>query len=446
MGLTGLDIYKQLPKKNCGECGPPTCLAFAMSLASGKAALDACPYVSDEAKAALDAASAPPIKLVKVGSGDSALEMGDETVLYRHEKTFFHPCGVAVAVSDTLDGEALQGKLAAVADLVFHRVGQEYTIDLVALQNDSGSAEAFKSAAKAVVDNTELSMVLISDDADAMAAAVDVAAERRPLLCGANANNYEAMTGLAKQAGLPLVVKGDGLDDTAELITKVEELGHKDIVIDSGQRETSAVLADLTQLRRLAIKKKFRTFGYPVIAFTSEEEPRAEVLQASVYMAKYASLIVVATDDKAHLLPVLAWRQNIYTDPQKPIQVEAKLHEVGEVNDESPFYVTTNFSLTYYTVEGEVETSKVPSYILPVHTDGTSVLTAWAADKFTGEKIAEAIKASGIEDKVKHREVIIPGYVAVLSGKLQEASGWKVVVGPQEAAGIPGFVRDRLAK
>lgn len=443
MGLTGLEIFKQLPKKNCGECGPPTCLAFAMALAAGKASLDTCPYVSDAARDNLASASAPPIRLVKLGVGDKVVELGDETVLFRHDKTFFHPTAVFFDVAD--NAADLAAKIAQINGLEFDRVGLHYSVDGIFLNNASGDAGTFKAAAEIVASNSKLAIVLASDNPAAIEAALEAVAARKPLIYAATAANYEAMTELAKKAQAPLAVKADGLVALEALVEKVVALGYKDIVLDSGARQTSKTLADLTQIRRLAIKKKFRPFGYPTVAFTTADNAGEEIMQANVFVAKYASMVVLKTTEKHYLLPLLTLRGNIYTDPQKPIQVETRIYEIGEVNPDSPVYVTTNFSLTYYSVEGEVEATKVPSYIIPVNTDGTSVLTAWAAGKFVAESIAESMKNLGIEGKVNHRKVIIPGYVAVLSGKLQELSGWEVVVGPREASGIVAFAKARLA-
>ncbi|WP_206810863.1 acetyl-CoA decarbonylase/synthase complex subunit gamma [Paradesulfitobacterium ferrireducens] len=438
MGLTGLEIYKQLPKKNCGECGTPTCLAFAMALAAGKGSLDACPHVTDAAREALDSASAPPIKAIKFGSGSI---LGDETVLFRHDKTFYHPTTILIQVSDTMSDDEIAAKVAEINDLEYDRVGLHYSLDGVAVVNESGDAARFAAVVAAVAKATEKSMVILSNSAEALKAAVPQVAERKPLIGSATADNYEAIVNLAKEQAVPVILKADGLDALNDLVEKAQALGYKEFVLDPGSRTPSQSLANFTHLRRLAIKKKFRPFGYPVIAFTSKSEPLDEILEASVYVTKYASAIVIKTSIKAHLLPLLTLRQNIYTDPQKPIQVEPTLHVVGDVNEDSPFYITTNFSLTYYSVEGEVEASKIPSYILPIDTDGTSVLTAYAAGKYEPDKIAAAMEASGIADKVKHRNVIIPGYVAVISGKLQELTGWKVIVGPRESSGIVSFAR-----
>jgi acetyl-CoA decarbonylase/synthase complex subunit gamma len=445
VGLTGLDIYRQLPKKNCGECGPPTCLAFAMALASGKAALESCPYVSDAAKEALGAASAPPIRLVKVGTGDVAVALGDETVIFRHDKTFFHETGVAVEVSDQLSEGDLAAKLAKINDLHFERVGLHYTVNLVAVKHEGGGADQFKAAVDKVAANTKFPLILMTEDPEAMDKAAAGVAAAKPLLCAATAGNFDQLLEVAKKHACPLVIRGKNLEEAAALAEKAAAAGCKDLVIDSGSREMSRVLADLTQIRRLSIKKKFRPLGYPTIAFPSADDPYLEILQANYYVGKYAGIVVVKTAEKAHILPLLTWRQNIYTDPQKPIQVEPKLHEVGAVAPDSPVYITTNFSLTYYTVEGEVAASKIPAFILPVNTDGTSVLTSWASGKFSAESISDAIKNSGLEQKVNHRNCVLPGYVAVLSGKLTELSGWKVAVGPREAAGIPSFAKARFA-
>lgn len=442
MALTGLEVYKLLPKKNCGECGPPTCLAFAMSLAAGKASLDVCPYVTDQAKEALGSASAPPIKLVKIGAGEKIVELGDETVLFRHDKTFYHPTAIAFEIEDSLSEKELMEKITELNTLTFDRVGLHYDVDAVAIKQ-TGSAESFAQTVQKVCAATNLAVILISEAVDAIGAALEVCKGKNPLIYCATEANYESMTELAKKYNVPLAVKGENIFKLSDLVEKIVALGHKDLVLDSGSRETSKVVADLTEMRRAAIKKKFRPLGYPVIAFTSNVDPMEEIIQAQAYVTKYASIVVLKASAKHFVLPLLTWRQNLYTDPQKPIQVESKIYEIGNVTPDSPVYICTNFSLTYFSVEGEVEGSKIPGYIIPVDTDGTSVLTAWAAGKFTAEKIAEVVNSIGIADMVTHREIVIPGFVAILSGKLEEKSGWKVIVGPREAAGIPAFAKSR---
>lgn len=445
MGLTGLEIYKQLPKKNCGECGTPTCLAFAMNLAAGKATLDSCPYVTPAAREALESASAPPIAKIILGTGERAVEMGDETELFRHDKRFYHEPVIAVEVSDALPEEEILHKIRSINDLVFERVGQRYQVEAIAVAHQASGADAFARAVSLVAANSPLNLVLVAEDPAVMKAALPAVADRKPLIYAANAANYEAMTGLAKEHECPLAVKGGNLQELADVVDKITALGYKQLVLDPGAREVSRAIADFTQIRRQAIKKRFRTFGYPLMAFTTAEDPLMEVLEAVDYIAKYASLVVLKTAAKAHLLPLLSWRQNLYTDPQVPIRVEEKIYEIGEVKENSPVYITTNFSLTYYSVEGEVEASRIPSFIIPVDTNGLSVLTAYADGKFEAEKIAGVMKKLGIENRVRHRTVVIPGTVAVLKGKLEELTGWTVLVGPREASGIPSFARSQFA-
>lgn len=439
MGLTGLAIFKLLPKTNCGECGVPTCMAFAMNLAAGKATLSDCPYVSDEAKEALEAATAPPIKLVKAGTGDNVLEMGDEQVLFRHDKTFYHPTGIFIEIADTDD---MAAKVAEIDALKFERVGQTYVIDGVAIK--CSSADAFKKAVEAAAANTKKVLLLMAEDPAAMEAAAAVVADRKPILYAATADNYEKMVEIAKKINAPLVVKGKNLEDLAGLVEKVVGLGYKELILDSGERETSKVLADLTQIRRQAIKKRFRPFGYPTIAFTTEEDPYLEALQAQVYVSKYASVVVMKNVNLPCLLALLSWRFNLYTDPQKPIAVQPGIYAIGDVTPDSPVYITTNFSLTYYTVATEIEATRIPSYLIAFDTDGLSVLTAWAGGKFIGETIGPWLKDSEINQKVNHRKLIIPGGVAAIKGKIEELSGWEVIVGPREASGITSFAKLRL--
>jgi acetyl-CoA decarbonylase/synthase complex subunit gamma len=436
MALSGLEIYKQLPKKNCGECGTPTCLAFAMALSTGKGVLDNCPYVTNEARENLASASAPPIKAITFGNGSV---IGDETVLFRHDKTFYHPTTLIVQISDAAGDEEIAARVQEINGLEFDRVGLHYSLDGIAVIQESGDVQRFAQVTTAVAAATQKSLLLLSDDIEDLKAAVPSLAARKPLIGTATESNYEAMVNFAKEQAVPLILKADSLDALSDLVEKAQALGYKEFVLDAGSGTPGRSLANLTHFRRLAIKKKYRPFGYPIIAFTSKTEPLDEIVEASIYIAKYAGVVVLKTAVKAHLLPLMTLRQNLYTDPQKPIQVEPVLHSVGDVNENSPFYITTNFSLTYFSVEGEVEAGRIPSYILPVDTDGTSVLTAYAAGKFEPEKIAEVMAACGIADKVSHRKVIIPGYVAVISGKLQEISGWNVIVGPRESSGIVAF-------
>ena len=443
MGLTGLEIYKLLPKTNTGDCGFPTCLAFAMAMAAGKTVEEKCPHLSAEGREKLSAAAAPPMRLVRIGPEGASVAIGNETELFRHDKRFHNPCAIAVEVADTED---IATFLRDFNSLEFERVGRRYVTDLVALRNASGDAGRFGAAAGEIKAGTKRPVVLISADVPAMTAAVAVLAESKPLIWAATSQNLEAMTDLAKKYTCPLAVQGESLADLSDLTEKIVKLGHRELVLDAGSRETSVALQDLTQLRRAAVRRRYQPFAYPAMAFTAKSDPLDEIVQACVYLSKYASLIVLKTRKPEHLLPLLTWRANLYTDPQKPIQVESKVVAVGAAGPDSPVYVTTNFSLTYFIVEGEVANSKIPAFILPVNTEGTSVLTAWAAGKLTGEAIRKALQENDLASRVNHKTLILPGYVAVLSGSTQEATGWKVMVGPREAAGIPKFAREHFAR
>jgi len=441
VALTGIDIFKQLPKTNCRECGQPTCLAFAMKLAQKQASLDQCPYVSEEAKAALEGASAPPIKLVTIGAGDRKLEIGNETVLFRHEETFHHPTGIAVTLDAGLPEADLAQQMREAAATGFERVGQTLCLNAVALK---GEGDALVRAARVAAENSELPIMLMSDDPAVMSQALAACAAKRPLIYAATEENVEAMAALAKQHSCPLAIRGTGLSSLAELSEKAQAAGATDLVLDSGARQVGEVLANETAIRRAAVRKRFRPLGFPTIAFASSDGDGARVFLAGTQIMKYAAMVVVDGLTAPEMLALLTLRQNIFTDPQKPIQIQEGLYTIGVPTDTSPVLVTTNFSLTYFTVESDVEASRMPAWVVVVNTEGTSVLTAWAAEKFTAESIAKNVRSSDIGSKVKHRKLIIPGHVAVLSGKLEEelSQEWKVLVGPRESSGIPAFLRN----
>jgi len=441
MALSGLEIYKLLPKTNCKKCGFPTCLAFAMQIAAKKVSLDKCPDVSSEVKTKLEAASRPPINLVKIGSGDKALAVGNETVMFRHEEAFYHPTGIGLLVEDSLSVEELDKRLEEIERLRFERVGQKIEVDLVAVKNSSNDKEKFLAALKKAVEKTKLNLMIISNSPDIIKAALEKYKEKRPLVYIHSKDNLDKAISIAKESSVPMVVSATSLEELSQFAEKAGSAGINEIVLDSGDKPLRQKIEDLTYIRRMALKKTYRPFGYPTIAFTQSTDPYEEASEAASLISKYAGIVIIKNIESWQVLPLLTVRQNIYTDPQKPLQVEPKVYEIGSVTNESPVLVTTNFSLTYYTVESEVEGSKVPSYIISVDSEGMSVLTAWAAEKFTAEKITNALKESDITNKVKHKDIIIPGYVAVMSGKLQEESGWQVKVGPREASGIPSYLK-----
>lgn len=438
MALKALDIYKHLPKSNCAKCGSPTCLAFAMQLASKKGSLDQCPEITPEARGMLEGASAPPIRLVTIGAGSSAVAVGNETVLFRHDETFYHPTGIAVRVKD--DAADLSAQVEAAKALAFERVGQHIAVDLLAVENASGNPATFAAAA-AQANQSGLALVLIAADPAAMSAALDACAGAKPLLHRADASNWEAMTALAKQHGCALAIDAADLDAAAELTAKITAAGVQDLVLDVTGANLGATLSALTKVRRLALKKAFRPLGYPCMTLPSTTDAELALAEAATCIAKYAGIVVVDAREPWQVLPLLTIRQNVFTDPRKPVQVEPKLYAVGAVNDKSPLLLTTNFSLTYYTVEGDVEASRVPAYIGVIDTEGTSVLTAWASEKLTTAKVAKFLNSEEVKSKVSHRKVIIPGYISVMSGQLEDESGWEVMVGPRESSGISKFLK-----
>ena len=445
MALTGIEIFKKLPKTNCGECGVPTCLAFAMKLAAGQAELAACPYVSAEAKAALEEASAPPIRPVTIGSGDKALKIGGETVMFRHEKRFVSPTGIAVLVSDQMNEAEVDRRLKNLHELKFDRVGLTLQADLVALKGESGDPARFETLVnkvKAKLDGK--GMVLMSEDSKVLTAGARACAECKPLLYAATNANADAMAGLAKEISAPLAVKGSDVDELAELTTKLTAAGLKDFVLDSGARTPKKVLEDQIVIRRAALMKKIRPLGFPTITFpcAMTDDPMKETLIASMLVAKYGGIVVLSDLEGHTLFPLLLERMNIFTDPQRPMATTEGIYEIGGPNENSPVLITSNFSLTYFIVSGEIEGSRVPSWLLVKDTEGLSVMTAWAAGKFGADVIAPFVKKCGIAEKVKHRKVIIPGYAAVISGELEEElSDWKIAIGPREAGHIPAYLK-----
>ncbi|TAN40448.1 MAG: acetyl-CoA decarbonylase/synthase complex subunit gamma [Nitrospirae bacterium] len=445
MALSGVEIFKLLPKTNCKKCGHPTCLAFAMKLAQRQATLDLCPDVSEEAKKILGEASAPPIRPITIGAGDKAVKMGEETVLFRHDKKFVNPCVFAVEVKDT----STEGDIAAVCEQVMKseidRVGQKLRIDAIVISNVSGDASKLEAAAKTVAAKAAPVPVIINTtNPQAAEAAVKLFAGKKPVIYGANSSNIEAMAAVAKDSKASLGIIAADLDELAGLTEKVKALGVEDIVMDSGAKTAKEIIANNTLIRRAAIKKNFKPFGYPVINFVQRDDSMLEALLATVCVAKYSSIVVLSSVEKWKNLALFTLRQNIYTDPQVPMQVEQKIYSLGDVKPESPLFITTNFSLTYFIVSGEIENSKVPSRLAVMDSEGLSVLTAWAAGKFTATKIAQFINDSGIEKEVANKELIIPGYVAILSGSIEEKlPGWKITVGPREANAIPTFLKSR---
>ncbi len=445
MAMTGIEIFKLLPKTNCKDCGFPTCLAFAMALASGKTELEKCPQVSDEAKAKLAESSAPPIRTVAIGTGDDALKVGGELVLYRHEKTFTNPMGIGVVVSDTMSDDEVQQKVDQANKLEYERVGVILKANVVACKCSSGDAAKFEALVNKVKGMTGRNLIIMADNVEALKAGTKAAQDLKPLIYAATKDNVDEVGALAKETACPLAVKGANLDEVAELTEKLTKDGLKDLVIDSGARDIKTLLGDQVAIRRLALEKKFAPLGFPTITLPCEmtDDPMMEAMYASLMINKYGGITLLNDLQGENLFPLLVNRLNIYTDPQRPMATTEGIYEIGTPDENSPVLITTNFSLTYFIVSGEIESSRVNSYLLILDTEGLSVMTAWAAGKFVADAIGIFVKKCGIMDKVKHRNLIIPGLSAGMSGELEEElPDWKIQIGPREAGHIPPYLKE----
>lgn len=444
MGLTGIQIYKLLPQTNCKECGEPTCLAFAMKLAAGKADISLCPYVSEESKAKLSEATAPPIREFYIGTADSAVKIGGETVMFRHEKTFFNPTPIAVMVKDTESDSEVDSKLAKIKGVCFERVGKKLCVDMVAVKNESGDKGKFFALLEKAA-SVEKPMLIASDNTDILKEAADKFKEKRPILYAATSSNVAVVAEIAKAANVPVVAKGANIDEVTAITTKLAAAGVKDIVIDSGARTVKDALRDNVFIRRASIKQKVREVGYPTIVMANEitSDPMFEAVIASALISQYAGIVVLSDADPAKILPITVSRMNIFTDPQRPMVVEQGIYPINNPDENSPVIITVNFALTYFIVSAEIEASRVPCWLMIMDTEGLSVLTAWSAGKFVADAMAAYVKKTDITQKVKHKKIIIPGYVAQLSGEFQEelGEGWEVQIGPREAGDLPKYLK-----
>jgi acetyl-CoA decarbonylase/synthase complex subunit gamma len=440
MALSGLDIFKLLPKTNCGDCGVPTCMAFAMKLAQKKAELSECPHASEEAKETLGAVSEPPIRLVKIG-GANAMEVGNETVLFRHEKTFFHQTGIAVELR-TSDGEKKTlVKIQEVEEYAVERVGEELKTDLFFIRHDSEDKNDFLKTIKLVKENSSKGMILECPDEEALREGVEFLKDDRPAVFLKKELSDDDIE-LAKSNDINLILTAQSLEELATQAEKARHSGLSNLILNLESQNAGQQLQFNTILRRGALKKNFKPFGYPLISCVRGSSKLDLLAKATLQICKYGSIIILPEYDKALLYSLFTLRQNIYTDPQKPIQVDPKVYPIGEPSPESPVFVTTNFSLTYFIVSGEIENSGISAHLVVADAEGQSVLTAWAAGKFVGETIAKFIKDIKLEQQVKTRKIVIPGFVAQISGDLEDSlPGWEVIVGPQEASDIPSFIK-----
>ncbi len=441
MALSGLDIFKLLPKTNCGDCSVPTCMAFAMKLAQKKAELSECPHASDEAKDSLGAASEPPIRLVKIG-GANALEIGNETVMFRHDKTFFHQTGIAIELLTSEKIGDLQKKIEEIESYRVERVGEELFADMFFIRHNSDKEDNFLETIHTVQKHSAKGLILDCPSRDTLRKGLEICKSDRPTIYlreGAIDQDFD----LVKTYNASLILFANSLESLETQSEKARSAGISDLILNLESENLGRQLEDNTILRRSAIKNNFKPFGFPLFSYIRGNNIYEYLADATVLMCKYDSIIVLPEYSKAFLYALFTLRQNIYTDPQKPIQVDPKIYPIGDPTPDSPVFVTTNFSLTYFMVSGEIENSGISAHLIITDVEGQSVLTAWAAGKFVGETIAKFIKDIGLEDQVKTRKIVIPGFVSQISGDLEESlPGWEVIVGPQEASDIPSFVKN----
>ncbi|MFA6709831.1 MAG: acetyl-CoA decarbonylase/synthase complex subunit gamma [Candidatus Methanomethylophilaceae archaeon] len=436
---TAIEFFKLLPKTNCKDCGQPTCLAFAMLLANQKAKIDDCPHIKKESKDALSEASAPPVRTVSIGPKGKGIEMGGETVLYRHERRFVNQTAYAVTVSDSLDTDAIKERIKKIGSLRFERVGLVFDIDLISIKNESGITERYLDCIRTVTSEWDRPFILECDNADILAEALNLCRSRRPLIYAADDDNVDFLASLSKDSGCPLAVRCSDIDDAVVLTEKAKKLGIEDLVLDLGSKNLKECLERQTVARRSALKKKFKPLGYPLMNRVGSGE--YAVATAVISTLKYGSLVIFDDLSSYEALPLFTLRQNIYTDPQVPIQVKQGLYPIGNPDEHSPIMFTTNFSLTYFTVRADIEKSKIPVWLQTVNTEGLSVLTAYAAGKFDPEHVKEALDESGVLTK-SNGIVVVPGLVSRMSGKLQELIKRDVIVGTTESKNIPKHLKE----
>ena len=445
MALKGLDIFKLSPKKNCKECGCPTCMAFSMKVAQGAVDIAACPYFAPEALAKLSAATEPPMKTIKVGAGDAELSLGGETVLFRHEKTFVSRTRYAMSLCTCMDDETVAQKLEDIKKVDYERIGERMFVEMVYVNYSADGKQDYVELVKKAAETGRI-LILDCKDAEIAKAALEVCKDGKPILNGADASNYEAMNAVATAAGVVLGVSGADLSEIHDTVEKLEGLGNKNLVIYVTGADVKETFKNAVQIRNAAIKDGDRTFGYPSIVnlhkiAAGDLHKQAALL--SLFTMKYGSVIVAEHIGYAEALPLYGLRQNLFTDPQKPMKVEPGVYPLNGADENSVCLTTVDFALTYFLVSGELERSGVPVNLIINDAGGLSVLTSWAAGKFSSSSIAKFFQEQDIEGKIKSRKLIIPGKVAVLKGELEaKMPGWEIIIAPNEAVQLVKFMKD----
>ena len=441
MAVKGLDIFKLSPKKNCKECGSPTCMAFCMKVAQGAVPITKCPYMSEEAVALLSEATAPPMKTIEVGTH----KLGGETVMMRHEKTLVNRNLFAATLCTCMDDAAIDARIEGIKKVDYERIGEREMVECVFV-HDAGDSAKFVELCKKAAALPDRTVIIDTKDVDTAKAAVEAIKDNKPILNGANKDNFAAMSEIAKAAGLVLGVSGKDLSELHDTVAELEKAGNKNLILDVTAPTIKETFANAVLVRRTAIKDGDRTFGYPSIVnlgVLCDHDEHLETALASMFVVKYGSIIVMDKIGYAEALPLYGLRQNIFTDPQKPMKVAPGIYPINGAGPDDPCALTVDFALTYFLVSGELERSKVPVNLLITDASGMSVLTAWAAGKFSSTSVKKFFDEFDIASKINNRTLIIPGKVAVMKGEIQDKlPEWNVVVGTREAVELVKFLRD----
>lgn len=441
-----MQIYSLLPKKNCRKCGVPTCMAFAMKLAASEVSLEACPLLDPASREKLQELLAPPVKPVTIGLPPRSIKIGGEEVLYRHERSFATPTALALDVTDDIELAEAERLLAEASRLAYERLGQRLSLSAVAVRSVTRRPDRFSELVEAASRASDLPLVLCSLDPAVMEAGLRACRGLRPLIYAADAKNFMHMAELAARFDSPLAVHGPTVDEAAALVRQALDLGLSELVIDLTGPSLAETVSNLIYARGSAVRLGVRELGYPLaahpLAFAPGEDRLRRVLASALLLLRYASLLFVPSLDPLETFPLLVLRQGLYSDPRRPLQVKAGLYEVGSPGPASPVLLTTNYALTYFLVRGDAEASGVPSYIVVVDTQGLSVACSVAGGKLTPDMVAEAIRSSGVERVAPHRTLVIPGRMARLKYAIEDATGWRVVVGPRDSSELRSFLRE----
>ena len=456
--LSPIEVYKLLPGTNCKECGETNCMAFAAKLVTREANLQLClPLLEPDYQAAFDklwALLKPPVRAVEVGVGDNKVTLGGEYVVYRHEFTYFNPTAIALDVSDEMPEEEFVSRIKAAQDFEYNYIGMKLKLDMIAVRSTSNNPATFEDAVKKASETSDLPLMLCALNPTLMEHGLAAVADRRPLIYAATKGNWREMADLALMYGCPLVASAPfDLKLLKSLAKTLLEYGVEDIVLDPGTLPydgLAGTLGNFTVLRWAGINDGVEALGFPLLgtpitAWAEKAEDPVmnewnEATLAAALIARYADMLVMHSVNGWSLLPQVILRQNLYTDPRKPVSVDAGVRKLGEPTEISPVMLTTNFALTYYTVASDIESAKIDCYLIIVDTEGISVESAIAGRKMTADTVADAFKSFKVNDLVEHRKLIIPGRAARISGEIEELTGWTVMVGPIDSSGIPKFL------